>query len=72
MSENSGDVSRAIENIASVSEENSAAVEEVSASTEEMNKQVDEVSGSAEELLEMAKALQNLVAKFKLADGTEK
>ncbi|MBI9081926.1 MAG: HAMP domain-containing protein [Pseudodesulfovibrio sp.] len=72
MSENSGDVSRAIENIASVSEENSAAVEEVSASTEEMNKQVDEVSGSAEELLEMAKILQSLVAKFKLVDRTEK
>jgi methyl-accepting chemotaxis protein len=69
MSANSSEVSRAIENIASVSEENSASVEEVSASAEEMSAQVEEVTASAQALAEMAEALQQIVAQFKL--GTE-
>ena len=40
LKENSRQVMESVENIASVSEENSAAVEEVSASTEEMSAQV--------------------------------
>ena len=67
MSASSGEVTLAIENIASVSEENSAAVEEVSASAEEMSVQVEEVTASAQSLAEMAEALQQIVAQFKLS-----
>jgi methyl-accepting chemotaxis protein len=67
MSASSTEVTQAIENIASVSEENSAAVEEVSASAEEMSAQVEEVTASAQALAEMAQALQQVVAQFKLS-----
>lgn len=66
MSASANDVTQAIENIASVSEENSAAVEEISASTEELSAQVEEVAASAHSLEEMAQALQDVVARFKL------
>jgi methyl-accepting chemotaxis protein len=67
MSAGSSEVTQAIENIASVSEENSASVEEVSASAEEMSAQVEEVTASAQSLAEMAQALQQVVAQFKLS-----
>ena len=67
MGANSNEVTQSIENIASVSEENSAAVEEVSASAEEMSAQVEEVTASAQSLDEMAQALQQVVAQFKLS-----
>jgi methyl-accepting chemotaxis protein len=66
MAAGSSEFRQAIDNIASVSEENSAAVEEVRASAEEMNAQVEEVTASAQTLNEMAQALQQLVARFKL------
>jgi len=69
MAASSSEVTQAIENIASVSEENSAAIEEVSASAEEMSAQVEEVTASAQSLAEMAKALQNVVAQFKVASA---
>ena len=59
-------VMNAIENIASVSEENSASVEEVSASAEEMSAQVEEVTASAQALEEMAEALQAAITQFKI------
>ncbi len=62
-------VMQSIENIASVSEENSAAVEEVSASAEEMSAQVEEVTASAQSLADMARALEVLVAQFKLPES---
>jgi methyl-accepting chemotaxis protein len=71
MTARSGDVSQSIENIASVSEENSAAIEEVSASTEEMTAQVAEVTGSAQALAEMARDLQEVVAKFQLGQESQ-
>jgi len=67
MSASSTEVTQSIENIASVSEENSAAVEEVSAAAEEMSAQVEEVTASAQSLAEMAQALQQVVAQFKLS-----
>ncbi len=69
MSAGSTQVTQAIENIASISEENSAATEEVSASTEEMSAQVEEVSASSAALTEMAQALLDIVARFKLDMG---
>jgi hemerythrin-like metal-binding protein len=68
MAAGSSEMTQAIENIASVSEENSAAVEEVSASAEEMSAQVEEVTASAQSLADMAEALQQIVAQFKLSD----
>jgi methyl-accepting chemotaxis protein len=68
MAAGSSEVAQAVESIASVSEENSAAVEEVSASAEEMSAQVEEVTASAQSLAEMAQALQQMVARFKLSD----
>jgi methyl-accepting chemotaxis protein len=67
MAAGSAEMTQAIETIASVSEENSAAVEEVSASAEEMSAQVEEVTASAQRLAEMAEALQQVVAQFKLS-----
>ncbi len=66
MAANSNALNQAIENIASVSEENSAAVEEVSASTEEVSAQVEEVSASASAMVEMAQKLQQVVDQFRL------
>jgi methyl-accepting chemotaxis protein len=70
MAAGSSEVTQAIENIASVSQENSAAVEEVSASAEEMSAQVEEVTASAQALAEMAQGLQELVARFRLNEGS--
>lgn len=71
MTTNSSGLKQAVENIASVSEENSAAVEEVSASTEEVLAQVEQVSVSAASLMEMAQGLQKLVAQFSLNSETK-
>ncbi len=60
-------VSSSIESIAAVSEENSAAAEEVSAATEEMSAQAEEVVAGAASLADMARQLDALVARFKLA-----
>jgi methyl-accepting chemotaxis protein len=70
MAAGSSEVSQSIEGIASVSEENSASVEEVSASAEEMSAQVEEVTASAQSLADMAQALQQVVAAFKLTQDT--
>ncbi|NJN96736.1 MAG: HAMP domain-containing protein [Anaerolineales bacterium] len=68
MTAGSNEVARWIEVIASVSEENSDSVEEVSALAQEVNDQAAQVSASAQALSDMAQALQQLVARFKLAD----
>ncbi len=72
MAASSNEVTQAIENIASVSEENSAAIEEVSASAEEMSAQVEEVTASAQSLADMARTLQEVVARFKLEAAAQK
>ena len=59
-------ITQAIENIASISEENSASVEEVSASAEEMSAQVTQVTGSARALADTAQTLRETVNQFKL------
>jgi methyl-accepting chemotaxis protein len=66
LTSSSSGVMQAIENIASVSEQNSAAVEEVSASSEEMTAQVEEVTASAQSLSDMAKALREAVDRFRV------
>jgi ABC-type transporter Mla subunit MlaD len=66
MAAGAGEVTHAIENIASISEENSAAAEEVSATVEEVSAQVEEVTASAQSLSAMAQELQALVVQFKL------
>lgn len=58
-------INTAIENIASVSEENSASVEEVSASTEELTAQANELTNAIQILSDMAKQLENLTTQFK-------
>jgi methyl-accepting chemotaxis protein len=70
MASHSSQVVQAFENIASVSEENSAAVEEVSASAEEMSAQVEEVTNSVQNLVEMASDLNQIVDRFKLTAMT--
>ena len=57
-----------VENIASISEENSAAVEEVSASTEEVSAQVSEFRNSVQSLSDMAGYLREIADKFKIGD----
>jgi methyl-accepting chemotaxis protein len=66
---NASGVNTAIENIAAISEENSAAIEEVSASTEEMSAQVEEVNSAAQSLSEMAQILTGIVGEFVLDKG---
>ncbi|GEM_PF-1871369 len=61
-------VKQAAESVASVSEQNSAATEEVSASTEEMLAQAGEMDSSAQSLAQMADALQEVVARFKVEE----
>lgn len=57
MTQSATAVAEAIENIASISQENSAAVEEVSATTNDVSEQVEDVFHSAE-------GIQNLSAEF--------
>ena len=66
MAATSTEVSQAIDHIANASEKNSAEVEMVSASTEEMSTQIAEVTDAAASLSLMAKALDQIVAGFKL------
>ena len=66
MTSNASDVRASIENISSISEENSAAVEEVSASTEEVSAQVSEFRNSIHQLSEMAQRMRENADKFKL------
>jgi hypothetical protein len=70
MAAGANEVTQAIENIATVSQENGAAAEEVSASVEEVSAQVEEVTASAQSLAAMAQELQALVAQFKLPGDT--
>jgi methyl-accepting chemotaxis protein len=69
MPASAGPVTRSVESIAAVSEENSAAAEEVSAATEKMSAQAAEVVASAESLARMAAKLDALVARFRLETG---
>lgn len=66
MASNSVNANESIENIASISQENSAAVEEVSASTKEVSAQVGDFRNSVQQLSEMAQRLRELAAKFRL------
>ncbi|HHX65320.1 MAG TPA: HAMP domain-containing protein [Chloroflexi bacterium] len=63
----SDEISRAIQNVVSVSEENSAASEEVSAMTEEVSAQTEQVMAAAHSLSDMATSLQQVVGRFRLA-----
>lgn len=67
MAANSNVVVQAIENIASISEENNASIEEVSAATEEMNAQAEEVTAAAQNLARLAENLRQFVNKFTLS-----
>jgi methyl-accepting chemotaxis protein len=66
MADNSEMAHDAIENIASISQENSAAVEEVSASTEEVSAEVGEFQSSVQKLSDMAQNLKDIAEKFKI------
>ena len=61
-------VSRSVESIVAVSEENSAATEEVSAATEEMTAQVEETVAGIQVISDMVRRLDELVAMFRLED----
>ncbi|MCE1252174.1 MAG: methyl-accepting chemotaxis protein [Anaerolineae bacterium] len=67
MAHSSNEVTRIIENIASISQENSASIQEVSAASEEMSAQVNEVSHSADNLRRMAGDLKLIVEQFKIS-----
>ncbi|MCX6066084.1 MAG: hypothetical protein NT121_10060 [Chloroflexi bacterium] len=66
MAANSSELTLAIENIASVSKQNSTTVEEVSTSTGEVSTQVAEVSASAASMMDLAQGLQQVVARFSI------
>ena len=59
-------VQRAIDSIASVSEESAAGAQEVSASTEQQSASVEQVSAGAGQLAVLADRLQELMQRFKL------
>lgn len=71
MAANSSEVSLAIDQIASVSAENNTEVEQVSASTEEMSAQIAEMTEAAASLSMMAKALDQIVAGFKVSSNQD-
>jgi methyl-accepting chemotaxis protein len=62
-------VAQSVQSIAAISEENSASAEEVSAATEEMSAQAEEVVASAATLAEMARQLDEVVARFRLTSA---
>jgi methyl-accepting chemotaxis protein len=66
ISSRSSEVSHSVENAASISEQNSASMEEMSASARELNTQAQDVLASANAMAEMAKRLNELVARFNL------
>lgn len=55
-----------VHEVAGIAEETSASAQQVSASTEEQTATMEQVSASASLLKELAKELQNSIAKFKL------
>jgi methyl-accepting chemotaxis protein len=73
MSASSGEVNRAIENITSISEENSEmlfpnpSMRKTAASAS--SAQVQEVTAEALTLAQMARALQEVVAQFRLSEA---
>lgn len=66
MANGAAQVGQAIDNIAGISQENSAAVQEVSAATEQMTAQVEGVTASAQALSQLAYELQQVVDRFRL------
>lgn len=66
MAATSNEVAQAIEHISTSTQQNNAEVEEVSGSTEEMSAQIVEVTEAAVSLSNMANALDQIVARFKL------
>jgi len=66
MAANSSIAHQAIENIASISEENSAAIEETSASTGEVTAQVSDFTNSIEHLVDTSQQLRKASNNFKL------
>jgi len=66
---NANEIRKSIENVAGISEENSAATEQVSASAQEVNAQVEEIVALSRSLDTMAIDLQEAVSTFKL-NGT--
>ncbi len=71
MSSSASKVSRSVETVAGIAEENSAATEEVSATAQEMNAQAEQIVASSQSLKEMAIALQNSIAMFKVNEDAE-
>jgi methyl-accepting chemotaxis protein len=71
MSNSAAKVSRSVETVAGIAEENSAATEQVSATAQEMNAQAEEIVNSSKSLKEMATALQNSIAMFKVNEDVE-
>ncbi|PKN98726.1 MAG: hypothetical protein CVU42_10950 [Chloroflexi bacterium HGW-Chloroflexi-4] len=66
MAATSNEVAQSIEHISTSTQQNNAEVEEVSGSTEEMSAQIAEVTEAAVSLSNMANALNQIVAQFKL------
>jgi methyl-accepting chemotaxis protein len=66
MSDSATQVSKAIETVAGIAEENSAATEQVSASAQEMSAQIEEIVASTQTLKDMAEALEQSIAMFKI------
>jgi methyl-accepting chemotaxis protein len=62
-------VSESTQAIAAISEENSAASEQVSAASQQMSAQVHDVVQAAASLAGMARNLDLLVDRFRVADG---
>ncbi len=68
MTASSDGVKDSVESIATITEQSSAAAQEMSASSEEVGAQVQQVVASSQGLAEMAAALRNTVARFRLSD----
>ncbi len=60
---------KAINEVATVAEENAAAAEEVSSSTEEQTSSMMQVSNSAQELAKIADEMREIVSRFRIGDN---
>ncbi|WP_411681390.1 methyl-accepting chemotaxis protein [Clostridium thailandense] len=66
MSNDRGEVIKAIEDISAVSEQSAATTQEVSASVEDQTVSIEQISSSAKALYKIATELEELIGKFKV------
>ena len=66
---NSGDISKIVEKLSEISENNVIASQKVASATQEQTSALEELSASSQELLRLATSLNEMVSRFKMASS---